>query len=131
MGKPDKPEYIRLVGRTFAETDFVTEKQKAAARAILEHWDDTDNFAEIARRSGWSSGHISNVFHEFFEPADETEIPPDFDTGPRPPEAASGRGVSALVEHAGDSELAELLIEMYALGYEHGQHDARVTNEDG
>lgn len=125
----EKPDHIRLTAETFADADFDTKKQAAAAKAILEYWDDTHNFAEIARRSGWSSGHIRNVFHTYFEPAEETIIPPDIDTGGAPAEGRRDLDIDTIIERAGDGVGAELLLEMFAKGYEYGQRDAEMTHD--
>jgi len=67
----DRPAYIRPVGGTLEDTAFETASQRAAAEAILEHWPETHNFREIARRTSWSPAHIRKTFHEYFEPAEE------------------------------------------------------------
>lgn len=102
-----KPSHIKPLGGTIENTDFGTRAKEAAAEEILEHWDETHNLAEIARRSGWSHSHIRKVFHEFFVGADEVE-------------EETARTDTGVPEN-----LPENPRNAYLLGYFHGSKDER------
>lgn len=68
MREADKPDYIRVVDRSFDAPG-----QKTTAAWILLLWPTTRNFSEIGRRSGWSKSQVRNVYDEYFLPADSHE----------------------------------------------------------
>lgn len=108
-----KPAHVRLREGSLKDTDFSTPGQREAARAILQHWEDTHNFTEIARRTGWSKSHIRNVFDEYFESA---ESPPE-------PEAEGFRNRAL-------EELPDDILEAYRKGYRDGFKDGLKNTQN-